>query len=59
MTFAFNKVIQDSNIHITGGFNICIKSLPKLKVMVENFFNKIASQQVETSNMFIRIYLQI
>ena len=43
MTFAFNKVIQDSNIHITGGFNICIKSLPKLKVMVENFFNKIAS----------------
>ena len=48
MTFAFNKVIQDSNIHITGGFNICtinicIKSLPKLKVMVEKIFNKIAS----------------
>ena len=55
MTFAFNKVIQDSNIDTTGGFNIC---LPKLKVVVEKFFNNIASQQVETSNMFILIYLQ-
>ena len=44
MTFAFNKIIQDSNTDITGGFNISIYSLPKVKEVVEKNFHNIASQ---------------
>ena len=44
MTFAFNKIIQDSKPDITGGFNITIHSLLTVNVVVEKNFHDIASQ---------------